>query len=148
MTRIRHYLNAIALMIIVLLIAGNATAATVWNVQAGKYYKYDVTPKNLLDSAYKYIETTNFEAVNTSWTKLNGTWIKYTTVTGGIKYAEEVIIAQPPAPSCTAFLCVDDFGLTIDLTKNSVLTCPMVKITKEQMAQIYEGLQAGATKCR
>ena len=130
------------------ILLSQANAATVWNVQAGKYYKYDVTPNNLLDSAYKYIVTTDFEAVNPAWTKLNSTWIKYTTVTGGIKYAEEVIIAQPPAPACEAFLCVDDFGLTIDLTKNTVLTCPMVKITKEQMAQIYEGLQSGATKCR
>ncbi|PPC86676.1 MAG: hypothetical protein CTY37_05320 [Methylotenera sp.] len=50
---------------------------------------------------------------------------------------------------CQAFLCADEkFGLVFDLTKNTVLTCPRVHITRDQQAQIYEGLQAGVASCK
>lgn len=137
----------VACLLFWIVLISNAIGATVWNAAPGKYHKYDITPKNLTDSSYKYILTTDFEAVNSTWTKLSGTYIKYTTVSGGVKYAEEVIVAQPPSASCSAFACNDDFGWTFDLTKNTVMTCPMVKITNG-VAQTYDGLQAGQTKCR
>lgn len=125
-----------------------AVAAPNWQPSAEKYYKWDITPLNLTDSAVKYIVTTDIESVRQHWVKISGTWIKYTTVTGGLKYAEEVIIAQPPAPACDAFACNDDFGWTFNLSKNTALACPMVKITKGQ-AQIYDGVQIvdGEPKC-
>jgi hypothetical protein len=116
---------------------GWAYAATDWLPSTERYYKYDTTPTNLTDSSYKYIVTTNIE-VNSVWKKLSGTWIKYTTVNGGLKYGEEVVIAQPPAPTCQAFVCKDDFGITFDLSKNTVLDCPRVQISKEQIASIYD----------
>jgi hypothetical protein len=125
---------------LLILIAFKAEAAAVWNADPLRYHKYDVTPNNLTDGSYKYLVNTDAEAVNINWKRIGGTWIKYTTVAGGVKYAEEVIINQPPAGECNAVVCRDDFGVTIYLAKLTVYACPKVKITTADI-QFYEGLR-------
>ena len=39
---------------------------------------------------------------------------------------------------CEAFICEDDNGIVFDLSVNTVLTCPRVYVTKEQVAMIYD----------
>ena len=131
----------ISLTIFLTLESVNIAHSADWVPSPTLYYKYDSTPLKLTGKIYKYISNNDIELVNSKWIKLPGSYIKYTTTTGGLKYAEQVIISQPPMKTCTAFMCKDDFGITFDLTKNTMLKCPMVKITKEQMALIYEGTQ-------
>lgn len=118
----------------------NAQAAAVWVADPLRYYKYDTTPLILTDSNYKHLATTESEAVNVNWARVGGTYIKYTTAAGGVKYAEEVVTNQPPANDCVAVVCRDNFGVTINLAALTALDCPKVKITSEQI-QFYEGMQ-------
>jgi hypothetical protein len=135
MTRIYTY--AIFLIIGFFVWFGSAHAAD-WIAASERYFKYDTTPTKTTGKVYKYVVNTDIETPRSTWVKLSGTWVKYTTVLGGLKYGEEVIIYPPPQPTCTAFICKDDFGITFDLSQDTVLTCPRVQITKEQMALIYD----------
>ena len=120
-------------------------SATVWKQSDGTYHLYKESKVN------RYVLSTNLE-VGSSWVRQEGTYIQCVS-TGGSKkywptgkdcYGKDVVVVQK---SCEAFVCNDDFGWTFDLTKNTTLVCPMVKIEKG-VAQIYEGLQAGQTRCR
>lgn len=156
MEKLRHYIVALAL-VVVALYTPMATSETMWTPAPEKYFKYNTTPIKVTEAGvvipkttvYKYIVTTNFEAVQTGWEKVGAVWIKYTTVNGGLRYAEEVVVVepQPQEKVCDAqFVCHDQFGWIVNLTYNTVLQCPKVKITNGQ-AQFYEGLQAGKTVC-
>lgn len=126
-----------------------AVANTYWVPSTEKYFKYDTTPTKTTGKVYKYIQTTDIETARATWVKLPNSWIKYTSANGAIKYGEEVVLQNPVPvqPVCAAFVCNDDFGWTFDLTKNTVLACPMVKIDKG-VAIVYDGKQAGTDKCR
>lgn len=145
MTRLRYYMNMLAVMVLVALFASNAKAATVWTQSDGYYHWYKSGTAN------KYAITTDIE-VSTSWVKQNGTYIQCKSSGGATKYWQQGYdctgkqLAAPP-PTCMAFVCNDDFGWTFDMSKNTVLACPMIKIDKG-IAMIYDGKQAGVEKCR
>jgi len=67
-------------------------------------------------------------------------------------YKSSTTTPTPPVivpNKCDAFMCESDFGITFDLTQNSVLVCPRVTITKEQLALIYDGIKAvGLPACK
>lgn len=111
-----------------------AFAAVIWQSQEGIY------------NLYKYGSTNKYEistkAVPTTYIKQAGQYTQFKSSGGSTKYELITIVNN-----CQAFACRDSFGVTFDLTKNTVLTCPMVKISNEQI-MAYEGLQANATSCR
>jgi hypothetical protein len=119
-------------------------AATVWVQQAGYFNWYKVGTAN------KYLATTEVN-VPATWVKQEGTYIQCKSSGGANKYwsqgydcyGKQVSVVQ----GCDAFICRDSFGLSFDMTKNTVLECPMVKISND-LVMIYEGMQAGATSCR
>lgn len=149
---LKHYLTIFALALLSLVfwigVISYAVAQTYWIQAPEKYYKYDTTPTRTT-KVYKYITTTDIETARPTWVKLNGVYVKYTTIGGGVKYTEEVIVVQPVPiePVCPAFKCVDDYGVTYDMSKQSVMKCPMVQI-KKGVAVEYDGAQAGIDKCR
>lgn len=115
-------------------------AATVWTQQDGYFNWYKVNDAN------RYLPTTSLE-VPTSWVKQPGTYIQCKSTGGANKYyaqgydctGTKVVVAEPPAPTCDAFVCKDSWGWTFRLDKNTALKCPRVKISKME-AQIYDGL--------
>jgi hypothetical protein len=147
MTRLLHYaiFGLLALFVWAILMP-KSEAATVWTQQAGYFNWYKVGTAN------RYLVTTELEVPET-WAKQEGTYVQCKSAGGANKYWQQGYDCYgkqiASVQSCDAFVCADDFGWTFDMTKNTVLTCPMVKITKGQ-AQIYDGLQSidGHPKCR
>jgi len=111
-----------------------AFATTVWTPQEGVYIQYKVGTTNKYELSTK--------AVPSNYIKQSGTYTQLKSAAGATKYELNAIVSD-----CSGFICKDDFGLTFDLTKNTVLECPMVKISNAQI-QAYEGLQANASSCR
>lgn len=122
----------------------NAQAATVWTPAVGIYTQYKIPPKMI----NAYVTSTNIEAP-AHWVKQQGTFTKFVSAAGAVKYEKIAIVSPPNNPVCEAFVCNDDFGWTFNLSKNTVLTCPMVKVDKG-VAQVYDGVQSinGEPKCR
>lgn len=124
-----------------------AVGATVnWTKQEGTYHWYKAGTIN------KYPPTNPIEFdIPASWIKQTNTIYIHCKSTGGSNryYPQgyDCNTGKPAVVKCEAYQCQDDFGYTFDLTKNTVMTCPMVKITKEQIAMSYDGLQANG-KCR
>lgn len=151
MNRILEYMvwlliTGLAYMFFCIVDFKEADAATVWTKQDGYFTWYKVGTQN------RYLSTTEID-VPITWDKQDGTYIKCVSTGGANKYWQQGYDCYgkqlaPTETSCKAFMCVDDFGLTVDLTKNTVLECPRVKITKEQIAQFYEGKLAGIPSCR
>lgn len=113
-----------------------AFAAT-WIEQQGIYnlYKYGSANKYELSS----------KTVPNTWIRQSGTYTQLKSAAGATKY--ELIDVQ--SVNCNAFMCKSDFGIDFDLTKNTVLACPRVHITKEQLALIYDGVKAeGLPACK
>lgn len=151
---LKHYLTLAGLALISILfwigIISWAVAAVTWIMQSGNYYKYDTTPTNLTDSIFKYVLTTDIETVRDSWRKENGIYVQCISSGGSNKYwpqGYDCYGKKVQTISCQGFKCVDDFGITYDLTKNTVLQCPMVQI-KKGVAVEYDGAQSGTSKCR
>lgn len=79
-------------LIIGLLFASIALAATVWTLQPEKYYKYNTTP-HLQSTNIKYIQTTDIEAARDNWEKIGNIWLKEISTGGAPRYSEEIIVA-------------------------------------------------------
>jgi hypothetical protein len=139
---------ALAFLAWLMIIVGIAYSAAIWTQQAGTFNWY------LKGTTNKYILTNAVDVtVPVGYVKQPGVYIQCKSEGGATKYWPQTHDCYgkqlaPVETSCGAFLCVDDFGLTVDLTKNTVLDCPRVKITKEQIAQFYEGKLAGVPACR
>lgn len=137
-------LFGIALFIVIGVIwpMADAVSETYWLPSTEKYYKYDTTPTRTT-KVYKYVSTLDIETVQPAWVKLAGIYAKYTTINGGLKYVQEVIVTQPVPiePVCAAVKCLDDFGVTYDINKlKEVLACPKVTIYKGQWVE-YDGIK-------
>lgn len=143
---IKNRILYMCLLISVYFLAFPIHAATTWTQSEGYYHWYKAGTLN------KYALSTNIE-VSTSWVKQDGTYIQCVSSGGSKKYwpqgydcsGKQVVVV----PTCQAFVCNDAFGWVFDMSKNTVLTCPMVKIDKG-VAQIYDGLQSidGVPTCR
>lgn len=130
---------------LLLLLAASPAIAATWSQQDGFYswYKVGTINKYLLDNAVDSV-------VPTSYVKQSGSYIQCRSKANSVKYllnGYDCNTGKPTLIKCEAFMCKDDFGITFDLTKNSVITCPRVTITKEQIALIYEGSQANIPFC-
>lgn len=137
---IRIILASIIAWAIILISISYAFAAT-WTKQAGEFNWYKVNNTN------KYLPINPVEvAVPSNWIKQPGVYIQCKSSGGANRYYPtgyncegKQTVPDVIVPSCGAFLCQSDFGLVFDLSKNTVLQCPRVFITKEQLALIYEG---------
>jgi hypothetical protein len=147
MTRFLPFAIFGAMMLFVWLwLMPSAQAATVWTQQAGTFHWYKQGTAN------RYLYTTDIN-IPSGWVKQAGVYIQCKSTGGSNKYYQqgydcngkqtEIVVA----PTCPAFVCKDDFGWTFNLSHNTVLTCPLVRIEKE-VALVYEGLQAGAVACQ
>lgn len=153
MTRITHYLIFAAIALLFALVARTAQANVNWTQQNGQFHKWDKTPNNKTDSSWEYALVGDLEVIKETWIKQDGVYIQCRSSGGSNRYYIEGTDCatgklKVEIVKCDAFLCADSFGLTFDLTKNTVLTCPRVHITRDQQAQIYEGLQAGVENCK
>jgi hypothetical protein len=144
MERLLHFvIFGLMIAFVWLLMLPSAHSATTWVQQAGYFNWYKVGTAN------RYLATTELNVPET-WAKQEGTYIQCKSTGGANKYwaqgydcyGKQIASVQ----GCEAFVCADDFGWTFDMTKNTVLVCPMVKISKD-VAMVYEGLQAGAVSC-
>lgn len=139
--------------IILMLILGaisSANSAIVLIQQPGTFYWYKAGTVN----KYPPTNPINF-AIPSSWVKQTDKVYNQCKSDGGsFRYYEQGIDCygqkprSPPLTSCEAFMCKDDFGITFDLAKNSVLACPRVVVTKEQIAMLYDGVQHEVPSCR
>lgn len=121
-------------IIFCLMFAGIAFAAT-WTVQPEKYLTYNTKPSNVAPLLKRVPANATLE-IPTSWSKLGGLWRKEVSTGGSARYYEELI--APVTALCDAkFVCHEDWGWIVNLSHNSVLTCPAIKITKDQAA-FYE----------
>lgn len=121
-----------------------AYAETVWTPQPGIYYQYKVPPR----MTNQYELTIDIE-IPAHWIKQAGEFTKMLSGGGATKYEKIAVTVPPNNPVCEAqFVCHDKWGWVVDLSHNSVLQCPRVRITKEQ-ALFYEGHQIvnGAVVC-
>ncbi len=107
----------------------------------------------------------------TVWYGIGDKWVVKDGVTGGIQCSNsnfgkdpapgtlkkclyKVSVSASPAPmpvtqTCDAYMCVNEREeIIFKLHKNSVLVCPEVKITKEQIVMSFEGKQANTEACR
>ena len=136
----RGVIGLVLVSMFAMLFAFKSHAATLWTPQPERYFKYETSAVGAIKTTYEYSPIDEVD-INPKWRKLSSQWVRYTTVNGGVKYGEEVIV-QNPVPTekvCDAFVCNGDFGVVFNMTKNTVLNCPYVKITKEQVTQIYDG---------
>lgn len=139
--KLKHYLALFALGALTIIfwigVINWAVAAVTWTQQEGTFYWYKAGTQN------KYPSTNPLEyTIPESWIKQNNTIYIQCLSDGGSKryYPQgyDCNTGQPKIVKCDAFMCRDDFGITFDLNKNTVLTCPRVTITKEQLAMIYD----------
>ena len=115
-------------------------ATTQWTEQPGTVYWYKSGTLN------KYPSTNPLDfTIPDSWAKQSDyVYIKCTSTGGSNRYypvGYDCNTGKPKVVKCTAFMCKDDFGITFDLSQNSVVSCPRVQITKEQLALIYDAVK-------
>lgn len=122
------------------------SAPVEWTQQPGTFHWYKSGTSN------KYPTTNPLEfTIPSSWVKQDDNlYIQCRSTGGAYRYYQQGLdcYGQKPIVNCDAFMCVNNRGeLVFDLSKNTVLACPKVKVTKEQLVMIYEGKQHNVPAC-
>jgi hypothetical protein len=127
-----------------------ALAATTWTQDTTvDYYKYQTTPSTqLTNHKYVHIKTTEDKEIPASWTKIGSIWRKEISTGGAVRYVEFKTTTPPVVDNCAAeVVCHRDWGWIVNLEALKTLNCAAVKITKEQIVQLYSNAVASSDAC-
>lgn len=113
-----------------------ATPAVTWTLQPELYHKYDKTPLSPRDiGPYEHLKTTDIDAVNPNWIKLDGVYHLEISSGGRNRYTKQIVSVPPAIDECKAqFVCHMNWGWIVNINENQALKCTSIKITKEQAA--------------